>query len=179
MGAFPSSPHDSVLSGIKVHITPQHDAGGERCQTLRGRAHTLVESEVETCFIPATRNVSHVCPLPDDKRHLPLAARRACECVSRVTLCGPTGPRRGVQTDGGARPEMGAAAGVRGAAPGDFFTILMDVEAKSTYHTTYRASLESSHSEICADRRAICEKRDRATPRARRAGSRQSIVGLG
>ena len=28
--------------------------------------------------------------------------------------------------------------GVRGAAPGDFFTILMDFEAKSTNHTTYR-----------------------------------------
>ena len=38
--------------------------------------------------------------------------------------------------------------GVRGAAPEDFFTILMDFEAKSTYHTTYRTSLESSHSDL-------------------------------
>ena len=34
----------------------------------------------------------------------------------------PSGPRRGLQADGGARPEMGAAQwGVRGAAPGDFW----------------------------------------------------------
>ena len=63
--------------------------------------------------------------------------------------------------------------GVRGAAPGDFFTILMDFEAKSTYHTTYRTSLESSRSDLRRSIAAICERG--ATPSA---ASRQSIVGL-
>ena len=45
---------------------------------------------------------------------------------------------------------MGAVAG-SGAQPREiFFTILMDFEAKSTYHTTYRTLLESSHVQICA-----------------------------
>ena len=47
--------------------------------------------------------------------------------------------------------------GVRGAAPGDFFTILMDFEAKSTYHTTYRTSLKSSRSDSESDLRRSIE----------------------
>ena len=63
--------------------------------------------------------------------------------------------------------------GVRGAALGVFFTILMDFEAKSTYQTTYRTSLESSRSDLRRSIAAICERG--ATPSA---ASRQSIVGL-
>jgi len=39
----------------------------------------------------------------------------------------------------------GYVSGVRGAASGDFFYDLGDFQAKSTCHTTYRTSLESSH----------------------------------
>ena len=55
---------------------------------------------------------------------------------------------------GGSRPtgvlvqRWGAVAG-SGAQPREiFFTILMDFEAKSAYHTTYRTLLESSHSDV-------------------------------
>ena len=44
---------------------------------------------------------------------------------------------------------------VRGAAPEDFFTILMDFEAKSTYQTTYRTSLKSSDSDLCTQVRGV------------------------
>ena len=62
--------------------------------------------------------------------------------------------------------------GVRGAAPGDFFTILMDSEAKSTYHTTYRTSLESSHSDLRRSPRSA--RRD--AERGEQAEHRGSVV---
>ena len=65
--------------------------------------------------------------------------------------------------------------GVRGAAPGDFFTILMDFEAKSTYHTTYRTSLESAHVQICADPSPRSAREARR--RARRAGRASWVCG--
>ena len=70
--------------------------------------------------------------------------------------------------------------GVRGAAPGDFFTILMDFEAKSTYHTTYRTSLESSHSDLRRSPRSArrdAERGEQAEHRARGSGVvRQKVV---
>ena len=56
-----------------------------------------------------------------------------------------SGPRRGVQTDGGDRPEMGRLSG-SGAQPREISKQLICVfQAKLAYHTTYRTSLESSH----------------------------------
>ena len=49
-----------------------------------------------------------------------------------------SGPRRGVQTDGGDRPEMGRLSG-SGAQPREIFKrFICHVQAKLAYHTTYR-----------------------------------------
>ena len=68
--------------------------------------------------------------------------------------------------------------GVRGAAPGDFFTILMDFEAKSTYHTTYRTSLESSHSDLRRSPRSARRDAERGEQAEHRGSGvvRQKVV---
>ena len=63
----------------------------------------------------------------------------------RATPDTPSGPRRGVQTDGVLVQRWVDSAGP-GLRPGRFFLrFLGDFQAKMAYHTTYRTSLESSH----------------------------------